>query len=232
MISIGVLGVGSPKYRIAAWQTALISSKKSNFEVFLGIDVGVDGGIKEVELPFELVQLNNGRGNFRAQPFLQKFELWREMLNRSNAEILIHLDADAVMVKELTAEAVKKVLGDFDLGMVEQGQIIGESKFGKIELYQHYLHHTHRYIAPDLDPPSLDDFTFFNSGVVIFRRAELERFLDWFESVSVKLDGTYSLGEHMIADQDFLQIWANEIRPSGSTKLPPTFNHSPLWHVD
>jgi GT2 family glycosyltransferase len=230
MIAIGILGIGSTEYRLAAWQSAQVASRNEEFEVFLGTDIELDSKIDRGELPFKLVSMSSGKVSFRAQPFIRKFELWKRILELSEFDYFVHIDADAIFVDAVSEVEIRGYLKGSLLAMVEQNEIIGEEEFGIQNLYQHYVNFSHRYILPNSNPVELTQFRFLNSGVVIFSREGLIRFLKWFNEVVVNLEGSFAMGKHMIADQDFLQIWANEIEPENSIALPSVFNHSPLWH--
>jgi hypothetical protein len=75
MIAIGILGIGSTEYRLAAWQSAQVASRNEEFEVFLGTDIELDSKIDRGELPFKLVSMSSGKVSFRAQPFIRN-EFW------------------------------------------------------------------------------------------------------------------------------------------------------------
>jgi GT2 family glycosyltransferase len=232
MIAVGILGIGSTEYRLAAWQSAQAASSNKEFEVFIGTDIELDSEIDQRLLPFKVVPMSAGQVSFRAQPFMRKFELWHRILELSEFDYFVHIDSDAVFVDHLSEGEIREYLKESFLGMVEQNEIVGEVDFGITNLYQHYLNFSHKYILPDAQPVELSKFRFFNSGVVIFNREGLVRFLEWFEEIVGNLDGSFAIGPHMIADQDFLQIWANEIEPESAVSLPSVLNHSPLWHRD
>jgi hypothetical protein len=130
MIAIGILGIGSTEYRLAAWQSAQVASRNEEFEVFLGTDIELDSKIDRGELPFKLVSMSSGKVSFRAQPFIRKFELWKRILELSEFDYFVHIDADAIFVDAVSEVEIRGYLKGSLLAMVEQNEIIGEEEFG------------------------------------------------------------------------------------------------------
>jgi hypothetical protein len=93
----------------------------------------------------------------------------------------------------------------------------------------HFVRHSVAWIAPEAPLPGLDAFRFFNSGVVIGRREAWEELCLWATSAIERTGPAHTVGEHMIADQDYVQVWASCIRPGSFRTLGWEWNHCEHW---
>jgi GT2 family glycosyltransferase len=139
------------------------------------------------------------------------------------------LDADTVLVRPLSEEDVDAALGGAGLGLVEQETIVG-SETTRSEFLDHYCRHTLAFLEPGAAPPALDAFRYYNSGVVLGRRAELEGLSTWALASIDAAERPYLVGEHMIADQDYVQYWANGPAQGRTVALSWDWNHCEHWH--
>lgn len=225
-VAISTLAVGGVNYALAARQALASCLEQTPFEIHLSCEqahVSLLPRSPRIQLhPLDFA------ARFRADGFLAKLHALRSCLSQCDAEIILHLDADAVLRLPLRCEDLERALGSHGLAMVEQKAITG-STMSRADFLQHYIQHALAYIAPAETPPSLDAFRFFNSGVILFRREELRAFLDWAEARLSALPAHHEVGIHMIADQDYLQVWANNVRPGSCAELPWFWNHCAHW---
>jgi hypothetical protein len=167
----------------------------------------------------------------RSQPFLLKLRALAACLDATDAAHVLLLDADALLARDLAGSELAAALGGRGLGMVEQTGIRG-SRMGRADFLAHYTRHTLGLLAPDRSAPPLERFRYFNSGVVLATRAELERLVPWALATMRRVGPRHQLGEHMVGDQDYFQLWANTLHPESCSELPWTWNHAPLWGPD
>jgi GT2 family glycosyltransferase len=185
----------------------------------------------------KISQLPNSDDNFEATPtpnpshkadhFLHKFAIWKQALVGNNEEIFVHLDADASLTRNFSEELLEQHLGRSSIGMVEQPRVLGDNPLTRKDLYEHYLKVAHAAISPSSRKPSFQSFRYFNTGFVAFRRRGLENFLYWIDE---KLSSTpREIESSMVADQDFMQVYANEVASGEVTQLDWSWNHCELW---
>jgi hypothetical protein len=167
----------------------------------------------------------------RAWPFLLKLHALAACLERTHAELIILLDADARFFSWIDDAAIEEVLAGRPFGMVEQTTIRG-SGMTRTEFLDHYVRHSLVWLGGGLAPPSLEAFRFFNSGVILGRRAELGRLAAWALERMNEAGDRHHVGDHMIADQDYFQIWMNTLQPGSCTTLPWSWNHCEQWDAD
>jgi hypothetical protein len=167
----------------------------------------------------------------RAMPFLLKFLALESCLRLTDAEWILLLDADAMLVSDLHPSAISRALGAAALGMVEQTGITG-SGMTRGDFLQHYVTHALAWFAPGTPAPGLERFRFYNSGVVLGRRGELERLTTWALDTMHRAGKDHRIGRHMIADQDYFQYWTNTLFPSSCVQLPWNWNHCRHWDPD
>lgn len=165
----------------------------------------------------------------RAHRFLRKFRALAACLAASDARRVLLLDADAVFVRPCSERMAEAALGPRALAMVEQPTVTG-STMSRVEFLDHYVRHTLALLAPASAPPALATFRYFNSGVVLARRDEMAALVDWAASTIGGVAGEHQVGEHMIADQDYFQLWANGLHPERVAVLPWYWNHCEYWH--
>jgi len=165
----------------------------------------------------------------RAHRFLRKFQALEAVLATCTEERVLLLDADAVFVRPCSERMVTEALGDHPIAMVEQPTVSGSS-MGRSDFLAHYVRHTLALLAPRTEPPAVGDFRYFNSGVVLATSAELERLTQWARSIIGAIAGEHQVGEHMVADQDYFQLWTNTLHPHRAAALPWYWNHCEHWH--
>ncbi|MGE4162133.1 MAG: hypothetical protein AB7G23_10405 [Vicinamibacterales bacterium] len=164
----------------------------------------------------------------RARPFLRKFEALRGCLARTSADLVLLLDADAMVAAPMDAPALETALAGHGLGMVEQTTIIG-STMDRAAFLGHYVRHALAWFDPALPVPTLAAFRYFNSGVVVGRRDALADVTAWALGAMAGATRPHQVGAHMIADQDYFQVWANSLHPDSCTTLPWAWNHCEHW---
>lgn len=165
----------------------------------------------------------------RAHRFLRKFQALDACLAASDARVVVLLDADAIFVRPCSEAMVEAALGTRALAMVEQPTVTG-STMRRVDFLDHYVRHTLALLAPERPPPALAAFRYFNSGVVLARRAEMAAIVDWATATIARVAGEHQVGDHMIADQDYFQLWANDLHPERVAVLPWHWNHCEYWH--
>jgi len=224
-----VTAVGTVGYGAAARQTVLSLLDHTGFPVVVGCDEVTEALVpRSPRVRIEKVRAGTGA---RAEPFLAKFATWQAALAHPGAKVFLHLDADAVLARPLTAADVATALGGASLAMVEQTTITG-STMGRPDFLRHFVDHSLAYLAPALPAPDLAEFRFHNSGVILFGALELRNFLHWAAATRAASDGTHHVGAHMIADQDYLQVWANVLRRGRCAELDGGWNHCTWWDAD
>ena len=224
-----VTAVGAVGYGAAARQTVLSLLEHTAFPVVVGCDEVTEALVpRSPRVRIERVRAASGA---RAEPFLAKFATWQAALAHPGAKVFVHLDADAVLARPLTAAEVATALGGSSLAMVEQTTITG-STMGRPEFLRHFVEHSMAYLAPVHPVPELHEFRFHNSGVILFGALELRNFLHWAAATRAASDGSHHVGAHMIADQDYLQVWANVLRRGRCAELGSEWNHCAWWDAD
>ncbi len=166
----------------------------------------------------------------RADLFIGKFAAIENCLVHSSDRIILVLDADTVVLGPLSDADLAGALGRHELGMVEQTTILGGA-MGRRQFLEHFVRYSLAFLQPDAAPPDQADFRFFNSGVIIARRSGLREFLDWAAALRATRPARHQHGEHMIADQDYFQVWANTFRPGCTAELPWDWNHCDKWDL-
>lgn len=200
----------------------------TDFEVFVAHDPGPVASwpahprLRRQVLPPE------APGGPRAHRFLKKFQALSCCLQQSAARWIVQLDADVVLARPLREHDLGDALGGADLGMVEQKTIRG-STMNRASFLDHYARHTLALLDPQSPPPALPDFRFYNSGVVVGPRRTWERLIPWAMETIARQPGQHQVGEHMIADQDYFQYWANTLHPGTCAELPWFWNHCEYW---
>lgn len=168
------------------------------------------------------------RDRHRAAPFLLKFRALEACLDALHAAHVLLLDADTLLAAHLDASRVEEAIAGRGLGMVEQPTILG-SDADRAFFLAHYERYALPILAPESPAPSLECFRSYNSGVVLASREELERLVPWALATMAAIGPRHDAGEHMVADQDYFQVWANTLRPGSCTALPWRWNHAAAW---
>lgn len=227
-VRVCILMCGEPSYFWAGRQAASSVLERSDFDLFLALGPGPDLRLHaNPRLRCHPLAPETGY-DYRARPFLRKFYALRACLESGEHPWLMVLDADAILVRTLTRQMLEKALAGRGLGMVEQTTIL-RSAMGRPDFLEHYVRHTLAWFAPNAVPPRLDEFRYYNSGVLLGRREALQEVVSWALDTLDRNRGDHTVGEHMIADQDYYQFWTNTLRPESCAPLPWYWNHCEHW---
>jgi hypothetical protein len=227
VIKIIVPGFGAGKYQVAAADSRrrltqlLDSSGSSTDQINYALDTGA---LKLVNF------IESDSFTHKGDWFLHKLKIWEQALYSSHDEFYLHIDADASVTTTFSLQSLLTALGDKSIGMVQQPRVIGNNPLGKKELYEHYLRVSHKAVNSSAPKSTLETFTYFNSGFVLFRRKALENFLQW--ATEIMVDMPREINGQMVADQDILQVYANEIVPEDIAELDWRWNHCQWWDAD
>lgn len=203
---------------------------RTDFEIFLAVD---HNNIQRLNLkPSFRIHIEpifyRKPVSHRSIPFLLKFRALQACLNHSKAEQIVLMDADTVVVTDIGGKDIHDALNGYDFGMVEQRTIKGSSMTRR-EFLDHYQRHTLAWFDPSAHPPALDDFRFYNSGIVLGKHSAFEALVNWaITTMNCKADH-HQVGHHMIADQDYFQYWTNTLHPGCCQTLPWKWNHCQHW---
>jgi len=225
VIKIIVPGFGAGKYQVAAW-----CSQKRLMQMLDSPNVNSN------PIHYELASSKTSDLSesdffaYKGDWFLHKLKIWEQALSNSNEEFFLHIDADASATTSFSLQSLLIALGDKSIGMVQQPRVLGNNPLGKKELYEHYLRVSHKAVNSGAPKSTLQTFTYFNSGFVLFRRKALEDFLQWAAEVMVNMPR--EIDGQMVADQDILQVYANEIVPEEIAELDWRWNHCQWWDAD
>jgi GT2 family glycosyltransferase len=219
---------GRRRYHRAGREAARSLLANSDLDVFVALGSG-DGPRPPRSPRLRIERLRDaGPAAGRAAGFLLKFDALDACLRASKASHFVLLDADAVLVASTRGSDVRAALGDRPLGMVEQKGIRG-SEMDRLRFLDHYLRHSLAFLAPGAPAPSATRFRFFNSGVVLGTREEFGAIVRWARERMAEAGPEHRVGEHMIADQDYFQVWANSLRPGACAELGWQWNHCEHW---
>jgi hypothetical protein len=222
-----ILVHGAPGYFAVAAEAIRAVLSRTPFDVFVGFDG--DASLLPHAPRVTLHALRDRlAGPARPYRFLLKFDALAACLASGDHELILQMDADALPVRRLTADMLFRALDGRDFGMVEQTTIIG-STMGRRDFLQYYAEYSLPVIAPDAPVPALEDFRFFNAGVVIARRAPMAALAGWAQRHIEANVGRHEIGAHMVADQDYFQVWTNTLHPGCCTQLPWYWNHCEYW---
>ena len=164
--------------------------------------------------------------------FLVKFTALDLCRERSSESTALMLDADAVLVGRVTEDELLGAMGGRPMAMAEQEWLRtgGWQRAEHLELYRRNALAT---ICPESAPPALEAFHFFNSGFLLLDFAAFGAFRQWFGEVWPKASQLIALRRNvLVTDQDFLQVWAHQVRKDACAVLPWHFNHCWHWHRD
>lgn len=176
----------------------------------------------------QVAEYNRYPGAHRSWGFLGKFRALEACIKNSDEDLLLFLDADALLLQPLDDRMVHKALNEHLLGMVEQTTITG-STMSRAAFWEHYRRHSLTFIAPDLAPPALSSFRYFNSGVILGHRLAIAAVTRWALDEISRSSSDHNIGRHMIADQDYFQVWTNNLYPGTCQELPWKWNHCEYW---
>lgn len=229
-VVVCAFALGAPRYVAALGETVRSALRHTPFEVVALLDPGAATRLPRSprlrRLPLAALP-----GAHRSRHFLAKFRALQDCLAHSDAELVLYLDADAVFTRSVAAAEVAAALAGRGLGMVEQTPPPGAG-YGRERFHDHYCRHTHRWFGAPGDPPPFAAFRYFNSGVVLARRAPLGALCEWALQSVTQRGPQHEVGAHMIADQDYFQYWAHALHPDSATALDWSWNHCAHWHGD
>lgn len=228
-VAVCVLATGRPAYYRVARGAVRSTLRRTPFDVFVAVGErarwrGPHGGRVRVHA------LDDGlpRIAHRAGPFLDKFRALDACLRHTTAERVVLLDGDARFVARTSADDVERALDGRPLAMAEQTTIRG-SGMTRADFLAHYATHSLPWLGGGAVPPPTDAFRFFNSGVVLARRDGLAPLVAWALDRMRAAGDAHQAGEHMIADQDYFQLWTNTLHPGTCTTLSWDWNHCEHW---
>lgn len=226
-VCVCILVHGDRRYWRAGRRAVASVLRYSDFPVLVAAGDGASLGRASERLHRAWIALRPEE-SFRAAPFLLKLRALEICLRETRAERFVLLDADALFAAPIDAAMVDDALAGRGLAMAEQPRILG-SELDRAAFLEHYRRYSLTLLAPGRAPPPLADFRYFNSGVVLATRAELARFLPWALATVAELGPRHEVGAHMVADQDYFQVWANTLHPGSCTTLPWRWNHAAAW---
>lgn len=226
-VGVCMLIHGHPTYYLAGRQALLSVLRHSDFQIFLVTDHLYKTGMHRRKR-LQAHPLGPVEQQVRARRFLAKFAALEAFLTHTESELVMLMDADAVLVRNLTAEDIRRALDGRGLGMVEQTTILG-STMSRIDFLQHYQKHSLVWLDPEAQAPALADYRFYNSGVVLAQRQEMERFCAWARQMLDQRPGDHRVGEHIITDQDYFQYYTNNLHPESCRELSWQWNHCEHW---
>ena len=167
-------------------------------------------------------------GFHRSWNFLGKFRAIAACLAGCNEDLMLFLDADALLLEPLDDRHIHNALNQYPIAMVEQTTITG-SAMNRAAFREHYCRHSLAFIAPDKAPPEPSLFRYFNSGVILGRSRAIAALTHWALTEITSNGSDHAVGEHMISDQDYFQVWANTLYPGSCRELPWEWNHCEYW---
>jgi len=217
-----------PYFRMGR-HAVLTALKRTDFDVFLATEPGYRC---HVNFPFStrllIKELFKNEPGHRSRPFLLKLHALQSCLEHTEADTILLLDADTAIVADIDHSEILRMLDGFDLAMVEQTSIRG-STMTRADFLDHYRQHTLAWFNGPDRSPSLEQFRYYNSGVVLGARQSFRRLLDWAMPLIAESNRPHQIGQHMIADQDYFQYWTNTLHPSCCRQLPWYWNHCRHW---
>ena len=230
-VCVGIYIHGNRNYFRMGEQAILSVLEYSDFDIFVFLGSG-----PRLNLPsFSRIQIKPyndlPQSRHRSERFLLKINALAHLLENTSHEWLILLDADAIFASAITKDRIVEDLADRPLGMVEQTTITGSNMTRK-EFLDHYMNHSVAWISPGMVAPDLGHFRYYNAGVILGKRSEFAKFASWALNIIENATGDHQVGEHMIADQDYFQFWANSLHPGCCTTLPWYWNHCEYWDSD
>lgn len=227
-VAVCILVHGAPDFFEAGRETALSVLRHTPFDVFIAHDNAHPLGLPESSRVTLHALPPLPADAHRARRFLRKFDALEILLRNGRYDAILLLDADAVVTRPLTARSIRRALGTAPIGMVEQTRITG-SAMSRKDFLEHYTRHTLALLDPRGTPPTLHQFRYFNSGVVVGLRHEWEHLVPWALETIRRQTGDHQVGEHMICDQDYFQYWTNALHPGHCAELPWYWNHCQYW---
>lgn len=226
-VAICMLAIGKPGYALAAREAITSFLRNTDFEIYIVTD-RFSAPMLPASPRIHLNLLDAARQEHRANGFLAKFDALAWCLGQASAEIILQVDADTILLRPLVAAEVLTALGEQRMAMVEQTGIAG-SGMTLGDFQEHYSKRSLAFIDESAAAPPAISFRYFNSGVVLAFRDELQLLLEWVAARRLLLPADHSVGAHMIADQDYFQVWANTVVPDRCASLSWQWNHCSHW---
>jgi len=218
---------GDNEYYLRAAELAVESAlDKTGMHVFVGLDFATPSMWLN-QSRIEIYRLPKRDSGCSRPLFLRKFETLAEACRRYQHLLIVQMDVDALITTTINESDLEAALGEHDIAMVEQKTIVG-SDHDRTFFLQHYTNHVLAWFGTER-VPSVSDFRFFNSGVVLARSQAIDKFLRWALPQMQKMPVHHRVGRHMIADQDYLQYWCNSVNPGVCKELPWYWNHCEHW---
>ena len=203
--------------------------KRTDFDIFLATESGHRCHIKFPSSSRLLIkELPQEEHSHRSLPFLSKLQALQSCLEHTKAGTILLLDADTAIVADIRHSDVERMLDGYELAMTEQSTIRG-SRMTRADFLDHYRQHTLAWFNGPNRCPSLEQFRYYNSGVVLGGREAFRRLLDWAIPIIAGSSRPHQIGQHMIADQDYFQYWTNTLHPGCCRQLPWSWNHCRHW---
>jgi hypothetical protein len=226
--AVCILVHGTPAYHAAGAESARSVLRHTPFPLLVAHDPGERPDIPPGPRLTLGTLASSAPSRHRAHRFLRKFDAIRLALESLAFDRLLLLDADAVFVRRCGEGQVDRALGNGAMAMVEQPTVTGSS-MGRSDFLAHYVEHSLALLAPGSSPPTLDSFRYFNSGVVVATRAEWAAFVEWALATRCRVGHQHSVGDHMVADQDYFQLWAHTRARTRCRELRWYWNHCEHW---
>lgn len=164
-------------------------------------------------------------------PYFAKFDTLEQLVTREPGVCILQMDADAMFVREFTASDVLQALARHPFAMMEQTTIVNSDN-DRPFFFDHYMNHPMVWFEPGNTEQKIESFHYYNSGVLLCTALAMREFLDWALPVIDSMPVHHRVGEHIIADQDYLQYWLNTVHPGMCGLLPWYWNHCEHWHDD
>ncbi|HED12753.1 MAG TPA: hypothetical protein ENI62_03730 [Gammaproteobacteria bacterium] len=223
-----ITAIGNHHYHDAAKITLRSVLRNCPFPVFLGVDTPERP--YWAEHPRVITELLPQWDSVLGRPaFLAKFTTLSRLVAQHPDAYILQLDADTLLVDELSCKDIRNQLRDHPFAMLEQTTIKGSSNDRNFFL-NHYINHTMVWFGGNTKAPPVEKFQYFNSGVVLSTGPIMLTFLEWCTSVIERKPNHHRVGRHMIADQDYFQYWLNTLHPGQCNTLPWYWNHCEHWH--
>lgn len=201
--------------------------KHTEFSLFISYHGDISNFPANKRLIYHEINYFNGL-NSRPYRFLLKFKGVQDCIKIMDPDIIIMMDVDAIIIKRITTETVRNVLNGFPIAMVEQKKIV-RSDMNRQKFLDHYTNFSLKVIAPELKPPKQSSFRYYNSGFVIAEKDYLNELSSWALGHIEKHTDKHEIDGHMIADQDYFQVWTNNIFPETCNELSWIWNHCEHW---
>lgn len=231
-VCVCVLAMGTREYARIADQTVMSVLEHTPFDVLLALDQPAPLPESASHPRVRIAVLDPLPGHsHRSRGFLCKFDALSACLNFSRAAWVLMLDADALVVRTMDEEDLAGALGGHVMGMAEQLTITG-SDMSRKDFLHHYVNHTMVWFGNSASSPPLEDFHYYNAGVVVAQRAEMERLVNWAQQIISVSDKDHEVSGELIADQDYFQYWTNTLHPGCCVTLPWDWNHCEHWDND